>query len=112
MQRRLVFPASDRPQKGKVGWMQFYMSSLPYFISPFVKRPPVRHTRPHLLNSYRSAMGRCGGRVLAWGGGRRNGSGRATGPDVGKQRLETFRIGNHHIAAKRGRKLFRENGSV
>ena len=32
-------PASDWLQKGKGGWMQFYMSSLPYFISPFVKRP-------------------------------------------------------------------------
>jgi hypothetical protein len=40
MQRRLPFPASDALW-GKGGWMQFYMSSLPYLISPFpfVKRP-------------------------------------------------------------------------
>jgi hypothetical protein len=36
----LPLPASDRLQKGKGGWMQFSLSSLPYFISPFVKRPP------------------------------------------------------------------------
>ena len=29
-------------RKGKGGWMQFYMSSLPYPISPFVKRPLTR----------------------------------------------------------------------
>jgi hypothetical protein len=28
-------------RKGKGGWMQFHMSSLPYLISPFVKRPLI-----------------------------------------------------------------------
>jgi hypothetical protein len=28
-----------RAPEGKAGWMQFYTSSLPYFISPFVKHP-------------------------------------------------------------------------
>jgi len=41
-------PASDWLQKGKGGWMQFFLSSLPYFISPFVKRPQIK--RKQLVN--------------------------------------------------------------
>jgi hypothetical protein len=36
---RDAWPSGLGPlQKGKGGWMQLYMSSLPYFISLFVKR--------------------------------------------------------------------------
>lgn len=45
MQRHVPFPASDALRKGKAGWMQFYMSSLPYLISLFVKRPLIGQGR-------------------------------------------------------------------
>ena len=47
MQRRPPLPAADPLQKDKGGRMQFYMSSLPYFISPFVKRPQLDWSAKH-----------------------------------------------------------------
>jgi hypothetical protein len=41
----MPLPASDGLQKGKGGRMQFYISSLPYFISPFVKRSQIGFER-------------------------------------------------------------------
>ena len=45
MNKRRPLSASDALPKGTGSWMQFQIASLPYFISPFVKRPHLERMR-------------------------------------------------------------------